>query len=125
MNMINLPKYYNIGWCKISDVLEKFPNGFPKNGYLGICGKTGQSCKLVSSKSVLNVLIIVDFYVKDGVCEEGERCINSHCELNRTNAKTFGESNRWGQKAIKKAESVNFPHNLDDLTRIEIVKPQE
>lgn len=48
------------------------------------------------------ILVVSYFFVKDGVCEEGKRCINSHCEFNKTTAKTFGESYGWKQTTIKK-----------------------
>lgn len=123
--MLNLPKYYNIGWSKISDVFEEIPKEIYRGHYVGICGKTGQVCKMTSPKDLVTLLVVRDFFVKDGICEEGKRCINSHCDLNKTTPTTFGESYGWNQKFIKKAEAVNFPHNWDDLTKIEIVKPQE
>ena len=48
------------------------------------------------------ILVVSYFFVKDGVREEGKRCINSHCEFNKTTAKTFGESYGWKQTTIKK-----------------------
>ena len=56
---------------------------------LGICGKTRAVMR--AGASVLTMLIMTDFYVDEEKqsCEEGLRCFNTACPLNRTTVKTY------------------------------------
>jgi hypothetical protein len=49
---------------------------------LSVCGKTGAICKL--SSDGITPLVVNDFYVAQGRCEEGARCLHYACPLNKT-----------------------------------------
>lgn len=60
-----------------------------KTAYLGICSVTRKPCKIASRHDFIRVVAVRDLYIDKGACEEGRRCLNTECLLNRTTAESY------------------------------------
>jgi hypothetical protein len=72
-------KCYPVVWAHASDLLKT-----RKKDFVAVCGYSGRICKV--EKSMLPVLIIQDLFASpdQGRCEEGRRCFDFDCPLNKT-----------------------------------------
>lgn len=62
-----------------------------KQGFLGLCSRTGRIAKVAppGPMGALQVAGLNDFYVSDDQCEEGQRCLDIQCDLNRTTEASY------------------------------------
>lgn len=96
-------KNYPIMWVK-----AKFAHG-KRPFFVAYCGKTRHAIKI--STDVLTVLIVRDFYVTGNECEEGKRCFNFDCPLNKATDASLREA--WGIKRRKGQNLMNIKFGKD------------
>ena len=107
---------YPVRWAPAKDLFVDLPK-YLKKTYLGVCGKTNRVFKIAYEKRFWEMLIVTDLYASDEKCEEGRRCLNTHCGLNKTSGATMLESiGHLTEKNLKKMKVKDFPHNFDGMT---------
>lgn len=82
-------KLYPIHWIK-AELLFKTR----RKTMLGICGYSKRVFAIASPRDVLRILVAQDLYIGEGqngkqTCEEGARCLDFDCPLNKTNWRTY------------------------------------
>jgi hypothetical protein len=85
-----------------------------QNFWLGYCGKTRHVCKVAAD--ALTPMVVRDFYVDQGVCEEGKRCFHFECPLNKTTEFTLRrEYNFKGKKQFTntKIGQIMLPADME------------
>jgi hypothetical protein len=104
------PGHHSVNWIRDGLGVEEKGNIVAK-AHLGICGRTHEIAFIKGDN--LSWMIIADLYIsKDNVCEEGTRCLNLDCDLNRTTRKSLSESSTaW--KPLK----LNRFRNLVSIVR--------
>lgn len=95
--MMRRSENYPIMWVK-----AKFAHG-KRPFFVAYCGKTRHAIKI--STNVLTVLIVQDFYVTGKECEEGKRCLNFDCPLNKATDASLHEA--WGMKRRRDQNLMN------------------
>ena len=76
----------------------------PKNPWLAVCSRTLRVAKIATD--TLTPLIVQDAILGGGTCEEGTRCLDLQCDLNKT---TWESLNRaLGRKRTPKPPEAGF-----------------
>lgn len=81
--------------------VEKYPIHWiqvKSKSFVGICGRTRQVYS--TTGNTLRMIVVRDFYVERGRCEEGTRCVNTDCDLNRSTLESFSAA--AGYKRVPK-----------------------
>jgi len=86
--------------------------------YIGYCGLTQKVFAVTSN--AWKPLIVVDFIIEDGECEERERCLNILCKYNKTTPKSFAKEFHMKAKCVER-EWANIVALWSQLTLSDVV----
>ncbi len=89
---------YGILWARAKAVLHIKGKGKKGLEWLGICGFSKRVCKVAPPNDMMTVLVVNNLYVTNGVCEEGTRCVDKDCPLNKTTWESFCKGNGLPEK---------------------------
>ncbi len=88
---------FNFAWVqgKVINFTKKPPPG----SWYCICGKTMRICK-IAVKDMLTVMIVRNFFLEKGVCEEGKCCLDFDCPFNKTTRQSMAANYHWTKKQM-------------------------
>ena len=88
---IDYPQHYPVLWTQADTIFEGL-KGQKKTTMLSICGNSKRVWKITSPKDTLSMIVITDVMASKDWCEEGTRCLDFNCALNKTTPESLSKA---------------------------------